>query len=84
MTYGERLKILLKFKGITQHQFSEISNINESQLSKLINDKRRPSAREIESTIKTLNISYDMLLGKVEIFDLLLNFYKTSSANYLW
>ena len=84
MTYGERLKTLLKFKSMTQHQFSELANINESQLSKLINNKRKPSAKEIDSTLKVLNISYDMLLGKIDVFESLLKYYNDSTANCLW
>ena len=72
MTFGRRLKLILEFKDISQRSFAKSINTSESQLSKLLNNKKRPTTRELKSIIQVLNIPYDCIIGNVEIFDMLL------------
>ena len=72
MTFGKRLKLILEFKEISQRSFAKTINISESQLSKLLNNKKRPTTRELKSIIQVLNIPYDCIIGNVDLFDMLL------------
>ena len=67
MTFGDRLKTLIQLKyttRATQSGFANMARINKSQLNKLINNKRKPNAKEIEALTNALDVSYDTLLGK--------------------
>lgn len=72
MTFGRRLKLILEFADISQRTFAHTINTSESQLSKLLNDKKKPTTKELEAIIKALGIPYDCIVGNVEIFDGLL------------
>ena len=78
MTFGRRLKLILEFKRISQRAFAKATNLNESQLSKLLNNKKKPTMKELDAIIKELNIPYDCMIGNVVIFDELLK------ARSLW
>ena len=72
MTFGKRLKLILDFKNISQRDFAKTINMSESQLSKLLNNKKKPSTRELNDIIKVLKIPYECIIGNVDIFDELL------------
>lgn len=72
MTFGQRLKLILDFKKISQRDFAKTINTSESQLSKLLNDKKKPTTKELVTIIQTLNVPYDCMIGNVELFDNLL------------
>lgn len=82
MKFGDRVKFILLFRRISQRNFSKQINISESQLSKLLNNKKNPSTRELEKIIEILNVPYECLVGKIEIFDDLLKYFY--SFNSLW
>ena len=73
MTFGKRLKLILDFKEISQRTFAKMINTSESQLSKLLNNKKKPTTKELNSIIQALKIPYDCMIGNVEIFDDLLS-----------
>ena len=73
MTFGKRIRLILEIKGISQRDFSRMIHTSESQLSKLLNDKRKPSIREVSSIVDRLNIPYECIVGEVEFFDHLLD-----------
>ena len=73
MTFGNRLKLILEFKRISQRTFAKEVHMSESQLSKLLNDKKKPTTRELESIIDVLQIPYACMIGKVDLFDELLS-----------
>ena len=73
MTFGKRLKLILDFKNISQREFAKTINMSESQLSKLLNDKRKPTVKEVSSIVDRLNIPYECIVGEVEFFDHLLD-----------
>lgn len=77
MTFGERIKLILLFKKIHQRDFAKEINISESQLSKLLNSKKKPNTKELMKIIEVLNIPYDCMIGKVELFDEMLSWCST-------
>jgi len=85
MTFNDRLKYILAFKKISQKKFASEVNMSESQLSKLLNSKKKPTTKELDNIIKVLNIPYDCAVGKVPLFDeLLLSKAKAMTTTVLW
>ena len=82
MKFGERVKAILMFKKIHQRNFAQSIGISESQLSKLLNSKKKPSTKELMKIIDVLNVPYDCLIGNVPLFDELLC--SSSSICSLW
>ena len=80
MTFGNRLKYILNFKKISQRDFAHSVSISESQLSKLLNNKKKPTVKEINKINKALSISYDCIIGNIELFDDMLEI----CGNSLW
>ena len=72
MTIGKRIKYILAFSKISQRTFATNLKMGESQVSRLLNDKRKPTTREIDNILKVLNVPYECLMGKVPLFDKLL------------
>ena len=72
MTFAKRLKLILEFEDITQREFAKSINSSESQVSKLLNNKKKPTTKELNAIIQALNIPYDCMMGNVKIFDELL------------
>ena len=73
MTFGKRLKAILETKEVSQREFSHMIHISESQLSKLLNDKKKPTVKEVSMIVDKLQIPYECIIGKVEFFDYLLD-----------
>ena len=78
LQFGDRLKLLLKYKHISQKEFADATLIRESRLSNLINNKNKPTVVEINKILNELRIPYDCLIGNVPIFDGLLEDYNDS------
>lgn len=85
MTFNDRLKYILAFKKISQRKFASEVNMSESQLSKLLNSKKKPTTKELDNIIRALNIPYDCVVGKVPLFDeLLLSRVEVITTPVLW
>lgn len=84
LTFGERVKIILSFMKMSQRDFSRKTNINESQLSKLLNGKRKPLYHELTSIVNVLGIPYDCLVGKSPLFDNMLETIEEVVASCIW
>lgn len=63
MTFGQRLKQLIKDKNITQLQLSEELNIAVSTLSGYANDHREPDFLTLTQFARYFHVSTDYLLG---------------------
>ena len=84
MTFNERLKLILIFKKISQKKFASQIHMSESQLSKLLNSKKKPSTKELDTIIRVLNIPYECIVGKVPLFDDLLLYRLNYKTVDLW
>jgi len=84
LTFGERVKILLSYMKMSQREFAKETNLNESQLSRLLKGKRKPLYYEIVSITKVLGIPYDCLVGNSSLFDKLLLTIEEVVASSLW
>lgn len=72
MSLSERIKAILAFKGMSQRAFAGQIGMSESQLSKMLNSRKRPSTSDIDNMLKALGIPYECLMGRVPLFDELL------------
>lgn len=72
MSLNDRIKAILAFKGMSQRSFANQVGMSESQLSKMLNSRKRPSATDIDNMLRALGIPYDCLMGRVPLFDELL------------
>lgn len=63
MSFGERLKLIRKTRGITQCKLSKISGISTCVLSLYENGKAQPTVDRIEWICKSLNVTATELLG---------------------
>lgn len=65
MTIGQRIRQAREFKGLKQKDFAVILEIDQSQYSKIENDKLMPTLLQITDISKHLDCSLDWLvLGK--------------------
>ena len=55
MTFEERVRTILLFKGIKQRDFARLTKLHESRVSTLLNEKSKPTTRELMTFIKVLN-----------------------------
>ena len=72
MTFAKRLKLILDVKNISQKEFANNISISESQLSRVLNNKRKPTLKEISKMVSTLKVPYECIMGEVPLFDYLL------------
>ena len=84
LTFGERVKIILAFKKMSQRELAKRANLNESQLSKLLKGKRKPLYHELTSIVDVLDIPYDCLVGKSPLFDEMLETIEEVVASCIW
>ena len=68
-----RIKQVLEKKGIKQKFVCDKLNINESVLSLIINNKRRPSQSRLKAMARLLNVSIKDLYPQVKVSRI--NFY---------
>ena len=78
LKFGDRLKILLRYKHVSQKEFAAKTYINESRLSNIVNNKCKPTLLEVMKMLQEINIPYDCFIGNVPIFDGLLEDYNDS------
>ena len=65
-TIGDRLKISLKLRGISQAEFAKRLNITQTTMNRYIKGSRQPKADTIVEICTELGISSDWLLGLLE------------------
>lgn len=66
---GERIKVLLKEKKMTQKQLAELSGVTESALSHYIKGDRIPSGVASVNVAYALSTTVNYILGKEDIMD---------------
>lgn len=76
MTLGQRIKIVLKIKHLSQKELANMVGATECSISKYCNDKRKPFISQLIQIAKVLGVSLDELVGNCETFDLLLENYE--------
>ena len=64
---NNRIKEILREKGIKQTYICKELGINESVLSLIINNKRKPSQERLKALAKILNVSIKDLYPEVEV-----------------
>ena len=69
ITLGERLKLLIKAKGIEQQEVAAILGINSVTLSGYVINKREPSFEKLKLFADYFGVSIDYLLGHSDIKD---------------
>jgi DNA-binding XRE family transcriptional regulator len=62
LTFGEKLSILRKRKGVSQDQLSKVLEINFSNLTHYESDKYKPSYDKMIKIAEYFDVSLDLLL----------------------
>lgn len=70
MSFGERYRIALKFRGMSQSELSSTTGLSTTQLSRYGNDKRLPDVTSLTRIAQGLNVSTDFLLGLSPVLEL--------------
>lgn len=60
---GDRLKLALKSKGMSQSDLARATGITTSAISRYINTSREPTATIMRKICESLGVSSDYLLG---------------------
>lgn len=66
MSFGERLKLLRKEKGLTQEKLGELLTLSKANISKYESDDLQPSMESLRFLSDYFNVSGDYLLGKTD------------------
>ena len=66
MDFGERLACILSQQGMTQRELANLSEVDETSLSRYINGTRRPCMDVLVRIARTLNVSVEYLTGNEE------------------
>lgn len=69
MKFSENLRFLLEESNITQKQLATIINVAPSTVGNYIQGKTEPDLTTLVSLSNALNVSVDLLLGKVSSAD---------------
>lgn len=76
---GDRLKVALKLKGMSQSDLARATGITTSAISRYINTSREPTTTMMRKICESLGVSSDYLLGiDGDNFERLLNICKTA------
>lgn len=78
---GDKLKLALKLKGMSQSDLARATGITTSAISRYINTSREPTATMMRKICESLGVSSDYLLGidgASDNFDRLLIICKTA------
>ena len=70
------IKQIIKDKGIKQIYICKELGINESVLSLIINNKRKPSQSRLKSLAKLLNVSIKQMYPQVKVSELITTKYR--------
>lgn len=66
MTLGQKLKILLKEKGMTQEELAEQLDVSRQAVGKWVNDKGIPEVNKLKQISNLFGVSLDYLLKEEE------------------
>ena len=75
MTFGERLRTILKFRNIQQKDLATNINVTETMVSRWIKGIAIPRIKHLDKISKYLNVSINALLGQEELLERLLESY---------
>lgn len=64
--FGQRLRALMKIRGLTQSELARRTGIDRTQLNRIINDKASPKPHEIAWLAQYLGLSSEEMLAGVE------------------
>ena len=73
MTFGNRLKALLKFKHIQQKDLAKKVGVSEALVSRWCKDVIKPKLNHAKKIADFFHISVDILIGSFPLFDELLD-----------
>ena len=77
MTLGERLKAILRFKGLQQKDLAKGIKVNECIVSRWCKGITTPKVRNLTKIALFLNVSLNALIGGEELLDRLLERYES-------
>ena len=66
LSFGDLMRKLMKERGMTQIEMSELLGVRQSQVSNWLNGKSLPGYKSIKIICKNFNISADYLVGLVD------------------
>ena len=58
MSFGKRLKLALKYKGLTQKEFAAAMQVSPPNVNQYIQDRRQPSREYVHKMAEILNLDY--------------------------
>lgn len=62
LSFGERLALIRKRKGLSQQELSELTSIHQTNISKYENDETEPTVEKLKNISNALNVSLDFLV----------------------
>lgn len=62
MTIGEKIKLALEMRGMSQRELADKTRLTEVTISRYVADSRKPNAKTIKAICRALHISADWLL----------------------
>ena len=75
MDFNERLRVIIKFKGLQQKELAQGIKVSESMVSRWLKGLAMPRAKQLIKLSKFLEISLPALVGQEELLDRLLESY---------
>lgn len=75
-TFGERLRMLRMEKNLTQEQLGSFFNMRKSRISQYELDKRQADDEAKKQFANFFNVSVDYLIGRSDIRDARISFFK--------
>ena len=75
MRFSNRLKAILKFKGLQQKDLAQGIGASETMVSRWCKNITTPKVNKLVAIAKFLNVSVTALTGQEELFDKLLERY---------
>ena len=73
MSFENRLKALLKFKGLQQKELAKKVGASEALVSRWCKGVLTPKLRHVKKIADIFNIPVDLLVGNCQLFDELLD-----------
>ena len=70
MSIGQAIAIIAKEKKLSKYRISKVSNISQTTLGEIVNEKNtNPTIETLEKIAKGIGISLSMLMKKAEEID---------------
>lgn len=76
LTLGRRIKICMGLLHITQRKIAQNAKITESRMSRIVNDKTRIGAEELNGIATALKLPMECLIGTFPVIDALFTYYQ--------